>query len=204
MKKIHQIPGQVTFGRAIGDFFKGYFDFKGRTTRAGYWWVALILILLTFIGATSFLPIIIFAGLQSGVNQGQSLGGLLIYVIISLIIFLGLLSPSIALAVRRYRDAGLRGRGFLVFWILSMAASYTNLTQNLNSLSAISTMDSTVYSQPTQFGSTFITFIGYAISVSFFVITLLPTDMLTTTTKNKFVRFFLREKENDETSQTEN
>ncbi|ALS00929.1 hypothetical protein ATZ33_05965 [Enterococcus silesiacus] len=60
MKKIHQIQGQVTFGKAIGDFFKGYFDFKGRTTRAGYWWVTLILTILTVICFIVLLPIIIF------------------------------------------------------------------------------------------------------------------------------------------------
>lgn len=29
---IQEQPGQVSFGRAIKDLFKGYFDFKGRTT----------------------------------------------------------------------------------------------------------------------------------------------------------------------------
>lgn len=36
MEKINEVPGQVSFGRAFNDFFIGYIDFKGRTTRAGY------------------------------------------------------------------------------------------------------------------------------------------------------------------------
>uniref|UniRef100_UPI003CCFE4BE DUF805 domain-containing protein n=1 Tax=Streptococcus uberis TaxID=1349 RepID=UPI003CCFE4BE len=37
-----------------GFFFIGYIDFKGRTTRAGYWWMTLILMII------SFVPIIFF------------------------------------------------------------------------------------------------------------------------------------------------
>lgn len=35
---ISEQPGKVTFIEAHKDFFKGFLDFKGRTTRAGYWW----------------------------------------------------------------------------------------------------------------------------------------------------------------------
>lgn len=60
MAKINEAPGQVSFGRAFKDFFIGYFDFKGRTTRAGYWWVTLILTIL------SFIPIMFFVYLAIG------------------------------------------------------------------------------------------------------------------------------------------
>ncbi|ALS00928.1 hypothetical protein ATZ33_05960 [Enterococcus silesiacus] len=118
--------------------------------------------------------------------------------IVTLLLFLALLIPSAALAVRRYRDAGLRGRGFLVFWIIATASSYTNLNQGVQSISMLSNLDNQVYTQQAQSGSVLIAFLGYAIGLLFFVLTLLPTDFLTTTSRNKFVCFFLREKENDD------
>ncbi|MHC5811788.1 DUF805 domain-containing protein, partial [Lactococcus lactis] len=54
MEKINEVPGQVSFGRALKDFFIGYIDFKGRMTRTGYWWMTLILMII------SFVPIIFF------------------------------------------------------------------------------------------------------------------------------------------------
>lgn len=190
MKKIHQIQGQVTLGKALGDFFKGYCDFMGRTTRAGYWWVTFILILLAIFGIV-LLPVVVFSTAQLHKN---ALGSSLIYLIIALLIFLALVVPSAALSVRRYRDAGLRGRGFLVLWIVSAASSYTTATQAFSNISEFGTNG---YIQPISSGNSIFTFLSYAIGLLFFVMTLLPTDALTTTSKNEFVRFFLRSKSID-------
>lgn len=38
MNKINE-SGKVTFVQAWKDFWAGYFDFKGISTRAGFWWV---------------------------------------------------------------------------------------------------------------------------------------------------------------------
>lgn len=190
MKKIHQIQGQVTFGKALGDFFKGYFDFMGRTTRAGYWWVTFILILLAIFGIV-LLPVVVFSTAQLHKN---ALGSSLIYLIIALLIFLALVVPSAALAVRRYRDAGLRGRGFLVLWIVSAASSYTTAVQTFSNMPEFG---GNSYIRPISSGSSIFTFLSYAIGLLFFVMTVLPTDALTTTSKNEFVRFFLRSKRID-------
>lgn len=48
MVKIEE-KGKVTFGQAFKDYFRGYVDFKGRTTRAGYWWMTLVLSILALI-----------------------------------------------------------------------------------------------------------------------------------------------------------
>ena len=40
MNKINE-SGKVTFGQAWKDFWKGYVDFKGISTRAGFWWAML-------------------------------------------------------------------------------------------------------------------------------------------------------------------
>ena len=55
MEKINEVPGQVSFGRALKDFFIGYIDFKGRTTRAGYWWMTLILMIISFVPSSKIL-----------------------------------------------------------------------------------------------------------------------------------------------------
>jgi hypothetical protein len=40
---INEKAGQVSFGRAFKDYFRGYVEFLGRTTRAGFWWVQLLM-----------------------------------------------------------------------------------------------------------------------------------------------------------------
>ena len=49
MREIQEVPGKVTIKTAFRDYFKGYFDFMGRSTRAGYWWVMGIIILILYI-----------------------------------------------------------------------------------------------------------------------------------------------------------
>ena len=184
MRKINEIPGKVSFGQAFKDFFIGYVDFKGRTTRAGYWWITLILILL------SIVPILFFGYLSIAsvvsnpevVNESDvfssMLGTAIIPLIIMLIVSLALFLPSLAMSVRRYRDAGLRGRGFLVLWLISIASNYTEIVRAFQQNS----------------GSTLFTFVAYIIGLLFFVLTVLPTNSITTKSNNRFIRFFLREK----------
>ena len=95
------------------------------------------------------------------------------------IIGISLFLPSLAMAVRRYRDAGLRGRGFLVLWGISIASSCTE---------TISTLQQSG-------GSAIFTFLTYAIGLLFFILTVLPTNAVTTKSDNGFILFFLRAKE---------
>lgn len=95
------------------------------------------------------------------------------------IIGISLFLPSLAMAVRRYRDAGLRGRGFLVLWGIYIASSCTE---------TISTLQQSG-------GSAIFTFLTYAIGLLFFILTVLPTNAVTTKSDNGFILFFLREKE---------
>ena len=88
------------------------------------------------------------------------------------IIGISLFLPSLAMAVRRYRDAGLRGRGFLVLWGISIASSC-----------------------PETISSAIFTFLTYAIGLLFFILTVLPTNAVTTKSDNGFILFFLRAKE---------
>lgn len=53
MIKIKKRASCVSFSTAIKDFFVGYFDFKCRTTRAGYWWVMVGYLILSLL----FIPV---------------------------------------------------------------------------------------------------------------------------------------------------
>lgn len=185
MEKINEVPGQVSFGRALKDFFIGYIDFKGRTTRAGYWWMTLILMIISFVPIIFFVYVAIGSAMSisGSANETDFLAStfesFIIPLFIMAIIGISLFLPSLAMAVRRYRDAGLRGRGFLVLWVISIASSCTE---------TISTLQQSG-------GSAIFTFLTYAIGILFFILTVLPTNAVTTKSDNGFILFFLRAKE---------
>ena len=85
---------------AYKSFFKGYVDFAGRSTRSEYWWVWLGNMIL-------YIPFFLSYGNALANSRNESalitLGFIaIIYFIFGLAIFL----PSLALMVRRLRDAG--------------------------------------------------------------------------------------------------
>lgn len=84
---------------AYKNFFKGYVDFAGRSTRSEYWWVWLgnMILLIPFYSAYG-------NALANSRDEGAliALGGtVIIYMIIGLALFL----PGLALTVHRLRDA---------------------------------------------------------------------------------------------------
>ena len=85
---------------AIKNFFKGYVDFTGRSTRSEYWWIWLgnMILLVPFYSAY-------FKVLANPRNEAalMALGGI---AIIYMIFGLALILPMLALTVRRLRDAG--------------------------------------------------------------------------------------------------
>ena len=87
--------------KAYKNFFKGYADFTGRTTRSDFWWVWLMNSIL-------FLPLYIF-WFQMAFNEDEETDPILgvaiisIYMILAIVLFI----PSLAVKVRRLRDAGL-------------------------------------------------------------------------------------------------
>lgn len=164
MREIHETPGQVTFKTAWRDYFKGYFDFMGQTTRAGYWWAMLILIIVWFM---PFLALVFAQAAKVQLKTSSALG-LSIIVIGLLGVFTFM--PTLALSVRRYRDAGLNGCGAVVLWLLNgFASRFTSGSQ----------------------GRAW-TLISALIGLTLFIITLLKTDTLTTNSDNPLVAFFLR------------
>ena len=85
---------------AYKNFFKGYVDFAGRSTRSDYWWIWLGNMII-------YIPFFFAYGNAIANPRNESaliaLGGT---AIIYMVIGLALLLPSLALMVRRLRDAG--------------------------------------------------------------------------------------------------
>ena len=73
----------VTFSTAIKLYFANYANFKGRSTRAEYWWAMLFVFILNII--TSKIPYF------------------------SAVIGLGLIIPNLAIVTRRFHDSGRSG-----------------------------------------------------------------------------------------------
>ena len=86
---------------AYKNFFKGYVDFSGRSTRAEYWWIYLTNLILAF-----FLYMITYSTVVSNPNSIEAIETVnsLTYFSIFLIVIFFL--PTLALIIRRLRDAG--------------------------------------------------------------------------------------------------
>lgn len=96
---------------AYKNFFKGYVDFTGRSTRSEYWWIWLtnMILLVPFYSAY-------FKALANPRNEAalMALGGIaIIYMIFGIALFL----PGLALTVRRLRDAGFHWALIFVIFI---------------------------------------------------------------------------------------
>ena len=85
---------------AYKNFFKGYVDFEGRSTRSDFWWVWLANILLLIPLYSAYFNAIFSEGSEGAFLALGSLS--IIYMIFGLALFL----PWLALTVRRLRDAG--------------------------------------------------------------------------------------------------
>ena len=85
---------------AYKNFFKGYVDFAGRSTRSEYWWIWLTNILLLIPLYSAYFNAIFSEGEEGAF---LALGGL---AIVYMIFGLALILPMLALTVRRLRDAG--------------------------------------------------------------------------------------------------
>ena len=86
--------------QAYKNFFKGYVDLTGRSTRSEYWWIWLTNILLLIPLYSAYFNAIFSEGEEGAF---LALGGL---AIVYMIFGLALILPMLALTVRRLRDAG--------------------------------------------------------------------------------------------------
>ena len=90
---------------AYKNFFKGYAEFTGRSTRSDYWWVWLG----NFILSIPFWIIYFYTVFLSTVMDSASEATFMVFGLVAIIyavFYLAILVPTIALSVRRLRDAG--------------------------------------------------------------------------------------------------
>ena len=85
---------------AIKNFFKGYVDFSGRSTRPDYWWIWLANIILSIPFYMAHASVRANPHSEAAIMTFGLTG--FVYLIFGLALFL----PGLALTVRRLRDAG--------------------------------------------------------------------------------------------------
>lgn len=184
-----QEKGKVSLGRAVKDFFKGYIDFKGKSTRAGYWWIQLFIWIfeaIIFAGIVSSLVMsfpLNFSMMETDLaNQstidmftsgmGYASYAFTAWCIIGCIGFFAFVIPSIALAVRRFRDAGVTSEGIVVFAMIYIALFLTDIFVDNGPL---------------------IHFFWLFCMMLSFVVKLLPSDYLLARGNHRIERFFFRQ-----------
>lgn len=121
----------ISFGKAIGRFFKKYATFSGRASRSEFWWwslanaiVGVVLVVLTIIGAaTSDLRVDEYTGQTTGGFSGLYWAA----VVISLLWGLAIIVPTLALGWRRLHDANLSG----ALWIIAIFVNIVGLVFGL-------------------------------------------------------------------------
>ena len=128
---IDQRGQEITFGRALADYFRGYWSFNGFTSRKGYWSVVFFILVAwgCFYAILSF-----FLIRQTNIYLLDYLFynpflGLSIYSILWLP-YLVMILPGLTLRTRRLRDAGLRGRGIFVLYLLCLIP-FVNIISSL-------------------------------------------------------------------------
>ncbi|MDE5977821.1 MAG: DUF805 domain-containing protein [Turicibacter sp.] len=89
-------------------FFKNYFNFKGRSTRKDYWLVQ---------ACHFFIYFILIIGLfQTGIHP--------LFTLLLVVYTLFIIIPQMSLTIRRFRDAGLSGKWFILLLAMTMIITF--------------------------------------------------------------------------------
>ena len=94
---------------AYKNFFKGYAEFTGRSTRPDYWWVWLGNFILSIPFWIIYFYTVFLSTVMDSIDDSASEAAFMVLglvVIIYAVFFLAILVPTLALSVRRLRDAG--------------------------------------------------------------------------------------------------
>ncbi len=109
----HSLQGQplLQFNQAVRSVFHQYTTFKGRARRSEFWWFVLFEFIVCFIASSLDAVIINFIYKKFGFLYKGSVG------ILTLIVFLGLLLPGLAVLWRRLHDTGRSGWYYLMIFV---------------------------------------------------------------------------------------
>lgn len=154
--------------KAFLAFWQNFANFKGRSTRGEYWWSTLFMTLifmgLMLIGTIGFVVI----GLQSPelfTHHWSFVELLPVFISLGLVVIL-LFIPNYAIAVRRFRDAGVHWGVFLGFQIVNLALSAPEILQTTGLM-------------PNHLAQSWLlSAIGWGISLAMLVIEILPSKPL--------------------------
>ena len=94
---------------AYKNFFKGYAEFTGRSTRPDYWWVWLGNFILSIPFWVIYIYTVFLSAVMDSVSDSASEAAFMIFglvAIIYVVFYLSILVPTIALTIRRLCDAG--------------------------------------------------------------------------------------------------
>ena len=93
----------VSFTEAVGRGFAGYVDFRGRATRAEFWWFALFLTIVGFGASALDIGFLHYSWEEIGPG--------------SIVFLLATLVPSISIGARRLHDIDMSGWWQLVIFV---------------------------------------------------------------------------------------
>ena len=94
---------------AYKNFFKGYAEFTGRSTRSDYWWVWLGNFILSIPFWIIYFYTVFLSVVMDSIDDSVSEATFMFFGLVAIIyavFYLAILVPTIALSVRRLRDAG--------------------------------------------------------------------------------------------------
>ena len=95
--------------QAYKNFFKNYAEFTGRSTRPDFWWVWLGNLILSIPFWIIYFYTVFLSTVMDSIDDSVSEATFMVLglvVIIYVVFFLAILVPTLALSVRRLRDAG--------------------------------------------------------------------------------------------------
>ena len=126
MAKIQE-QGKVGFKQAISDFWRGYGNFRGKSTRAGYWFAKLFNYLV-IISLIILIPIILAIS-----------DGLATFLLFSLFIYFPVIFiPMQALKCRRLQDLGVSDKlsvnlisAYIVLYLLFIATRFLGYSNGI-------------------------------------------------------------------------
>lgn len=106
---------------AIAAFFSNYVNFAGRSTRREFWWWTLWQALLTVIYWAIIIGVV---GISAVEKDATSLiASMLGFILVALIFQLAILLPTLAIAVRRFRDAGVHWGVYVALQVAMVLAT---------------------------------------------------------------------------------
>ena len=94
---------------AYKNFFKNYAEFTGRSTRPDFWWVWLGNLILSIPFWIIYFYTVFLSTVMYSVSDSASEATFMVFGLVAIIyavFYLAILVPTIALSVRRLRDAG--------------------------------------------------------------------------------------------------